>query len=374
MVLALIGFFYLASGYVVQSEEEDNRYAPDYEVILREGKQLTLADYTNKKLYFPLWYYEGRLLTDSRCRVTHVNLVCPSVSLNDAGLYELVATDRNDRRYLVMSAKVHVTRDVAEPRVFEPVSRFVEEVERVPARERYHDDCFCSGITGRCRMADDLYRSVHNFNLSSAEPIERVLSPTDATPERCVAIPGSVWGGNLITSYGGYLRFPVTNECYMERTKPCVVLTNKHGLAIGHYLSPRHDTRQLSVLMNESSWKLLNAPEAAETEPNTNDAPTVDKFTFMSVLAHIHMVYIRGRYRSQQEDTVLSIDQASAYDEGLGRVSTVEECLCHRGYAGLSCERCEKGYARNDETISSNGVCISLSDLWRSIKRKYNVD
>lgn len=373
-MLALIGFFYLASGYVIQSEVEDNEYAPHYEVHLREGKQLTLADYTNKQLYFPHWYYEGRLLTDSRCRVTQINLVCPSITRYDGGLYELVATDRNDRRYLVMSAKVHVTRDVAEPRVFEPVSRFVEEVERVPARDRFYDDCFCSGITGRCRMAEDLYRSVHNFNLSSAEPIERVLSPTDATPERCVAIPGSVWGGNLITSYGGYLRFPVTNECYMERTKPCVVLADKHGLAIGHFLSPRHDTRQLSVLMKESSWRLLNATEVSGTVPNAYGEQTVDKFTFMSVLSHIHMVYIRGRYHSH-EDTVLSIDQASAYNDlGLGKVNTVEECLCHRGYAGLSCERCEKGYARNDETISSNGVCISLSELWRSIKRKYNVD
>ncbi|KFB47324.1 AGAP010548-PA-like protein [Anopheles sinensis] len=373
LVLVLIGVFHLACGYVIQSEEEDHEYAPHYDVYLLEGKQLTLADYTNKKLYYPNWYFEGRLLTDPRCRVTQINLVCHSVSRHDAGLYELVATDRNDRRYLVMSANVHVTRDVPEPRAYEPVSRFVEEVERMPARDRYYDDCFCSGITGRCRMAEDLYRSVHNFNLSSAEPTERVFSTTDSTPERCVAIPGSVWGGNLVTSYGGYLRFPVTNECYVERKKPCVILADKRGLAIGHFLSPRHDTRELSVHMKESSWRLLNATEVSGTESNTYGAPQVDKFTFMSVLSHIHMVYIRGQYRSHK-DSVLSMDLASAYDEGLGKVNTVEECLCHRGYAGLSCERCEKGYARNDETISTNGVCISLSELWRSIKRKYNVD
>ncbi|XP_058125075.1 laminin subunit alpha-1-like [Anopheles ziemanni] len=374
LVLALIGGFYLTSGYVIQSVEEDNEYPPHYEVHLWEGKQLTLADYTNRKLYFPRWYYEGRLLTDPRCRVTQINLVCPSVSLHDSGRYELVATDRNDRRYLVMSVQVTVTRAVPEPRVFEPVSRFVEEVERVPARQDlYYDDCFCSGITGRCRMAEDLYRSVHNFNLSSAEPIERILSATDTTPERCIAIPGSVWAGNLITSYGGYLRFPVTNECYVERTKPCIILADKHGLAIGHFLPPRHDKRPLSVHMKESSWKLLNATEESGTQPDTYGAAPVDKFTFMSVLSHIHTVYIRGRYRSH-EDNVLSIDLASPYDEGLGKVSTVEECLCHRGYAGLSCERCERGYTRDDEMISSTGVCISLSDLWRSIKRKYNVD
>lgn len=376
-ILVLIAFLHHRAASEFQSEEVDDEIASQYDLFVLEGRQLklTVHDRTNQKLYYPRWYHNGKLLRSKRCHVTRDKVVCPAVTRLDAGVYELWATDQNEHRYPVLSAKVHVTKVAVEPHDTSPERYDVEDVEPIaPTRYRQSHDCFCSGMSVPCRLAPNLYRSKHTFNLSSAEMVDHRILPTDTVQERCAAIPADVWGGNLITAYGGYLRFPVTDECYMERAKPCVILVDKSGLTIGHFLPARHDRRPLSVLMTESSWRVLATPDEVEgtEQPESGTQPT-DKFTFMSVLSNIRTLYIRGRYRTTHEDTVLSIDQASPYDTGLGKVSTVEECYCHRGYAGLSCERCEEGYTPIFGLVSKNGVCVTDADVWKMAKRKYNI-
>uniref|UniRef100_A0A182IYS8 Laminin IV type A domain-containing protein n=1 Tax=Anopheles atroparvus TaxID=41427 RepID=A0A182IYS8_ANOAO len=360
-----------------RSMEVEDDAGQHSEVILFEGRKLmlTFEDRTNRRVAFTRWYHNGLPISERTrrgCYVTFDKMVCSEVARQDEGRYELWGSDRTGQRYLIQSANVRVIPQPMQPPVSEPVARVMAEVEPVPApTPRYHDDCFCSGVTSRCRMANNLYRMQIPFNLSNAEPVD-YLTPTARREEQHVAIPGTVWGGNLITAYGGYLRLPVTNECYRDRSEPCMVLVDKYGQAIGYYLSPLHDQRELSVLMKEASWRLLKTPGESESEPSPRTTQQLDKFTFMFVLSNIETAYVRGRYGSF-ENTVLTIDLATPYDKGLGTVRTVEECFCHEGYAGLSCERCDSGYRRFTEVINSNGVCISNQDLWHFMKQKYNV-
>uniref|UniRef100_A0A182MFU5 Laminin IV type A domain-containing protein n=1 Tax=Anopheles culicifacies TaxID=139723 RepID=A0A182MFU5_9DIPT len=350
----------------------------EYEIFnleVMEGKQMKLLfRYGQRLLRNPKWYFNGRSVSQTRCTPNYGELVCRAVTRNDAGRYDLWADDgtRHGQASLMFSANVQVVKN-AEHDLSEKImqNNQVQEVESFGQQEETGNDCFCSGVTNRCRMATYLYRARHNFNLSSAIP-ETTL-PTESEPATdFLKIPAVVWGGNLITAYGSYLRFPVTDECYFDRSKPCVLLFDKRyrDRAIGYYLPPSHDQRQVQVLMKESSWRLVSArhePDVREREEKMN------KFMFMSTLAHIKDVYIRGRYRSRDVHNTLSIDLATVYNEGLGKMTTVEDCDCHQGYGGLSCEVCNKGYIRMYESVNPDGLCLSIAKLWKLHIEKHSL-
>lgn len=352
-----------------------------FDVVVVEGRSLKLWwDNGQRALCNPTWYFNGRPVAKPHCSANYGELECSAVTRNDAGRYDLWAGDgtRQGQNRLRFSANVQVMRDVAHGRyrASEPVlpSAMVQELEsfeRQPPHQTW-DDCFCSGVTNRCEMALNLYWMRHNFTLTKAIPRTTALLVGETATDY-VEIPSSVWNGNLITAYGGYLRFPVTDDCYTNRRKPCVLLfdrRNRHR-AVGYYLPPTHDQRHVQVLMKETSWKLV--PAGSERD-NTIPDDKLHKFTFMSTLSNIQYVYIRGRYRTRDVDSVLSTDMATVYDEGLGQVTTVEECDCHPGYGGMSCELCEKGYFRVYEAVNLNGICASLQELWRSHKRRHRLE
>uniref|UniRef100_A0A182VT92 Laminin IV type A domain-containing protein n=1 Tax=Anopheles minimus TaxID=112268 RepID=A0A182VT92_9DIPT len=378
-LVALLGAFVLFAicSPVECSDSEDASL--EYEIFnleVIEGKKMKLL-FRNGHRFMrnPKWYFNGRSVSKTRCTSNYGELVCPAVTRNDTGRYDLWAEDgtRQGQASLMFSANVQVVKKV-EQDVGELImpNNNVQEVESYGQHEETGINCFCSGVTNRCRMATDLYRTRHNFNLSSAIP-ETTLPMESETVADYLKIPSSVWSGNLITAYGGYLRFPVTDECYINRSKPCVLLFDKRyrDRAIGYFLPPTHSQRQVQVVMKESSWRLVSARnELGDREREEK----VDKFVFMSTLSHIKDVYIRGRYRSRDENNMLTIDLATMYNDGLGRVSTVEECDCYPGYGGLSCEVCNKGYIRVYGSVNPDGLCITISQLWLLRKGTHSLE
>uniref|UniRef100_A0A182PJK6 Laminin IV type A domain-containing protein n=1 Tax=Anopheles epiroticus TaxID=199890 RepID=A0A182PJK6_9DIPT len=351
---------------------------PTFDVVIAEGRKLKLKvhDYGRRPLCNPVWYFNSQPVSKSRCIASYGELVCPVVRREDAGRYDLWGGDgsRHSQTRLIFSANVQVTRAVEQD---EPEMRFAKVQDEAPFERinRGWDDCFCSGVTGRCRMAADLYRMRQKINLSNFTSQRVLLLANQETGMNYIRIPLSDMVGNLITSYGGYIRFPVTEECYNDRSKPCVLMIAKRNThvrstqpVLGYFLPASYDQRQVQVLMKESNWKLL-APydERGDREPETE----MTKFIFMTTLSNIHELYIRGEYQSRTKDNMLSIDMASSYNEGLGIVNTVEECDCHPGYGGLSCERCEKGYLRSYNRISAEGICLSIPELWKLHKNMY---
>uniref|UniRef100_A0A182MYB8 Laminin IV type A domain-containing protein n=1 Tax=Anopheles dirus TaxID=7168 RepID=A0A182MYB8_9DIPT len=358
---------------------EHEVHPPSYDVEVMEGKLLQLKVSGEGPMCNPSWLHNGRAVSKTRCKVSYGELMCPAVSRSDAGRYDLWSGDgtAHGQNRLKFTAFVRVLQDT-ERVVLEPEARNAapQEVEPIVHRyrERLWDDCFCSGVTGRCAMAPNLYRARITYNLSKAESVRKLLATFDAAPSNYLKIPGLVFG-NLITAYGGYLRFPVTEECYADRSKPCIVVDHKRytNRAIGFFLPRQHDQRQVQVLMTESSWSLLAPAQRNEYEDDPA-SPALSKFVFMSMLSNIDAMYIRGSYRTRGDGNQLSVDVASRHDGGLGVVTTVERCDCHEGYAGFSCERCDKNYLRTYESVNENGVCVSLAEVWESSKNKYGVN
>ncbi|XP_053667939.1 laminin subunit alpha-2-like [Anopheles marshallii] len=339
----------------------------NFNMEVMEGKRLKLLfHYGHRHLRNPKWYFNGRPISKTRCTANYGELVCPAVQRNDSGRYDLWAVDGSEysQARLMFSVIVQVIKS-AEHDLSELIiqSDSVQAVESFTQPLGSWNDCFCSGVTSRCRMASDLYRTRNNFNLSNAIPETTLLLESETKEENYLKIPSSVWIENLITAYGGYLRFPVTDECYINRSKPCILLfdkRNKHR-AIGYYLSPSHDQRPVQILMKESNWRLVSTKyERDDRIPED----TINKFIFMSTLSNIKAIYIRGRYRTL-ENNIITIEMATLYDDGLGKVTTVEDCSCHPGYGGLSCEICNKGYVRMYESVNPNGICVSILELWK---------
>ncbi|XP_052889920.1 laminin subunit alpha-1-like [Anopheles moucheti] len=362
-------FIVLSISWSVQCSNSDD-VLQDYgsfNVEVMEGKRLKLVfDCDHRHLRNLKWYFNGRSISKTRCTSNYGELVCPAVQRNDSGRYDLWAVNGAEysQARLMFSANVQVIKS-AEHNLDELIIQNdqMDEVETFRQQFENGNDCFCSGVTSRCRMASDLYRTRNDFNLASAIPKTIMVLESDTEAEDYLKIPSFAWIENLITAYGGYLRFPVTDQCYMNRSKPCILLLDKRNRhrAIGYYLSPSHDQREVQVLMKESNWRLVSTRYERGDQMQEDK---INKFIFMSTLSNIKSIYIRGRYRSL-ENRIISIDIATLYDHGLGKVATVEDCACHPGYGGLSCEICNKGYVRMYESVNPNGICVSMPELWK---------
>ncbi|XP_049539675.1 uncharacterized protein LOC125953892 isoform X3 [Anopheles darlingi] len=303
-------------GYVSYSNR--NEAIPKLEMTVSEGKPLKMGvfNYENLQTYIPRWYHDGRLITADykRCIANYGELRCPSMTLQDKGLYELWGTSRTNvgLRQLLFHANVAVEEEEEEEEEEERVQ--MAAIEDLPYEER--DDCFCSGVTGRCRTANYLYRA------------------------------------------------RVPDECWSDRTKPCMVLIGKNDLTVGYFLPEDATSKPFYVPIKETSWKVLRS----ERLPYGS---VVDRFDFLYLLSKVRVIYLANH--TTRRDSQLVVDVASTQDTGLGWVGTVEECDCHEGYRGLSCESCDDGYYRSYDTISKNGICLRLEQLWYMHKRQHRL-
>ena len=72
------------------------------------------------------------------------------------------------------------------------------------------------------------------------------------------------------------------------------------------------------------------------------------------MIQNIHRFLIRAKYHTDQLEGTLhtaALEFGSQQSLNLRKTLAVEQCLCPPGYTGLSCETCDFGYTRLNNSL-----------------------
>lgn len=155
---------------------------------------------------------------------------------------------------------------------------------------------------------------------------------------------------------------------------PSLILIGHNGMKIAygdHLFSGSNATIEVQLL--ESGW--YHVPRTVKdivTRSRRTEyrGDPVSRSQFMSVLADVESLMLRGTFHTDQvesvmEQTVLHADRhTSTIVTNDHDMTIVEQCQCPIGYAGLSCEMCDFGYVRIYENSTAHeriGKCIPCS-------------
>ncbi|XP_040085468.1 basement membrane-specific heparan sulfate proteoglycan core protein isoform X3 [Oryx dammah] len=223
--------------------------------------------------------------------------------------------------------------------------------------------CFCMGVSRQCtssswRRAQVLGASeeptqfsltnptgTHNASegISSPSPGELVFSSFHSLP------PGPYfWSlpprflGDKVTSYGGELRFTVTQRPQPGsaplRGQPLVVLQG-NNIILEHHTSQEPSSGQPStftVPFWEQAW------QRPDGQPATREH-------LLMALADIDSLLVQASHTQRPAESRvsgISMDVAVPEDTGQDPALEVEQCACPPGYRGPSCQDCDAGYTR----------------------------
>ncbi|XP_072174592.1 basement membrane-specific heparan sulfate proteoglycan core protein-like [Diadema setosum] len=170
--------------------------------------------------------------------------------------------------------------------------------------------------------------------------------------------------GNLLTSYGGNLRYRVNFIHLASSASVADVYIYGNGKILSYDIGvqPVSGTpTQRSVPLTEDGWKIVvlrgGSGRGDLGIPIEVDASRSD---FMMVLQNVDAILIRATYSYSMVESSLadvSMDISIPENNGRDRAVFVEECVCPNGYTGTSCESCATGYYRVSATADSLGVC-----------------
>ncbi|KAM7247874.1 hypothetical protein CapIbe_001827 [Capra ibex] len=223
--------------------------------------------------------------------------------------------------------------------------------------------CFCMGVSRQCtssswRRAQVLGASeeptrfsltnptgTHNVSegISSPSPGELVFSSFHSLP------PGPYfWSlpprflGDKVTSYGGELRFTVTQRPQPGSAplhgQPLVVLQG-NNIVLEHHTSQEPSSGQPStftVPFWEQAW------QRPDGQPATREH-------LLMALADIDSLLVQASHTQRPAESRvsgISMDVAVPEDTGQDPALEVEQCACPPGYRGPSCQDCDTGYTR----------------------------
>ncbi|XP_073089464.1 basement membrane-specific heparan sulfate proteoglycan core protein isoform X4 [Manis javanica] len=223
--------------------------------------------------------------------------------------------------------------------------------------------CFCMGVSRQCTSSSWSRAQVlgaseepTQFSLTNAAGThttsQGISSPT---PGELVfsafhsLLPGAYfWSlpsrfrGDKVTSYGGELRFTVTQRPQPGSTplhgQPLVVLQG-NGIVLEHRTSQEPSPSQPStftVPFREQAW------QRPDGQPATREH-------LLMALADIDTILIQASYTQQPAESRvsgISMDVAVPEDTGQDPALEVEHCTCPPGYRGPSCQDCDTGYTR----------------------------
>ncbi|XP_030109089.1 basement membrane-specific heparan sulfate proteoglycan core protein isoform X1 [Mus musculus] len=223
--------------------------------------------------------------------------------------------------------------------------------------------CFCMGVSRQCSSSSWSRAQVlgaseqpSQFSLSNAAGThttsEGVSSPAPGelsfssfhnllSEPYFWSLPAS-FRGDKVTSYGGELRFTVTqrprpSSAPLHR-QPLVVLQG-NNIVLEHHASRDPSPGQPSnfiVPFQEQAW------QRPDGQPATREH-------LLMALAGIDALLIQASYTQQPaESRVSGISMDVAVPENTGQDSAreVEQCTCPPGYRGPSCQDCDTGYTR----------------------------
>lgn len=362
-VAVFLALYASCSGLELQSEESTllNRL----NAVVPHGKRLKLKV---ENLNHPAlrWRFNGRPVSE-KCEVaiaqSSSTLICADMAWTDAGLYEYEAIAANGRREIVLAVDVKVaecTEELAAKQQQQLEERKVENVQ---------EECFCSGITDRCRKAVDLFRNQIVTNVTESDMVDlKISSDTveelwseDSEQESWTyySLPRS-HVGNLLKSYGGFFDFPA-NDDGIDEDGPDVILKGKQFTVVHHNRREllSSEASRSRMQMTEDDWRQLNGER-------------VTKSVFMTVLGNVKAFYVKCHQFRVAEPQLMVLDSADWIDRGLGAVTSVEECECRTGYKGKSCESCSRGYYRR-YAVGAQGICVSIREKWESLKASHSL-
>uniref|UniRef100_A0A8C7C7Q3 Basement membrane-specific heparan sulfate proteoglycan core protein n=1 Tax=Neovison vison TaxID=452646 RepID=A0A8C7C7Q3_NEOVI len=218
--------------------------------------------------------------------------------------------------------------------------------------------CFCMGVSRQCTSSSWSRAQVPpgQFSLTNAAGThttsEGISSPAPgelvfSSFHSLLAGPyfwslPSHFRGDKVTSYGGELRFTVTQRPQPGSTplhgQPLVVLQG-NGIVLEHHTSQEPSPGQPStftVPFREQAW------QRPDGQPATREH-------LLMALAGIDTLLIQASFSQQPAESRvsgISMDVAVPEDTGQDPALEVEQCSCPPGYRGPSCQDCDTGYTR----------------------------
>ncbi|XP_049631522.1 basement membrane-specific heparan sulfate proteoglycan core protein [Suncus etruscus] len=223
--------------------------------------------------------------------------------------------------------------------------------------------CFCMGVSRQCTSSSWSRAQVLG---ASEQPTEFSLTNTAGTHSTSEGISSPVQGelvfssfhalwpesyfwslpsrfrGDKVTSYGGELRFTVTQRPQRGSAtlpkQPLVVLQG-NGIVLEHRTSKEPIPGQPStfaVPFREQAW------QRPDGQPATREH-------LLMALAGIDSLLIQASFTQKPAETRISgisMDVAVPEDTGQDPALEVEQCDCPSGYRGPSCQDCDTGYTR----------------------------
>ncbi|KAK6175562.1 hypothetical protein SNE40_014001 [Patella caerulea] len=161
--------------------------------------------------------------------------------------------------------------------------------------------------------------------------------------------------GDKVSAYGGYLRFtlryrPGQDNSPIISGEPIVELTGNEIDLIyrSNKQVPANSQESFQIQLFEKNWFRMDGQEATREH-------------LLMALADLDAILIRATYTETTDEAALSdvtLDVAEDRFTGQDRAMAVEQCVCPRGYKGLSCEDCDTGYTR-----TKGGLYLGLCGL-----------
>lgn len=257
--------------------------------------------------------------------------------------------------------------------------------------------CFCSGVATECKSTaslhvdyvqtlkdwrvTDIARSTFTYPTKDNETGFMVVGMFDLPEVEAIYWDApEVYLGNRLTSYGAHLVVQISwvhirgDTSGKPTSGPGIILIGQNGMKIatGDDVFRGRDTI-LDVILTEDNW--YHVPSGVKdivTRLRRTEyrGDAVTRTQFMQVLSELEGILIRGTYHTDQVESVLEEVRlftgkvVTGWEQLQGNISVsldnfgvhVEQCNCPLGYAGLSCEKCDFGFARVFENTSSHEV------------------
>ncbi|XP_055978752.1 basement membrane-specific heparan sulfate proteoglycan core protein [Sorex fumeus] len=223
--------------------------------------------------------------------------------------------------------------------------------------------CFCMGVTRQCTSSSWKRAQVLG---DSEKPTEFSLTNTAGTHTTSEGIssptPGELvfssfrslqpvpyfWSlpsgfrGDKVTSYGGELRFTVT-----QRPERGSVPLHKQPLAVlqGNGIVLEHHAPEAPIPGQPSTYAV---PFREQAWQRPDGQPATREHLLMA-LAGIDALLIQASFTQRPAESRISgisMDMAVPEDTGQDPALEVEQCTCPPGYRGPSCQDCDTGYTR----------------------------